>query len=374
MQEYRDFEPEALAIDPSFQRWQLSNDPVDHVFWTAWLRQNPDREELVEKAAHILSTLNGAYEHKFGDDAQLSDQEVQEGIRQLHQAIQETSDGPVRWFQLTPVRYGMVASLLVLLGVFGWYTFREGRSNQAVPYEELVTNATGSLPAVINTTNQPLRIDLPDQSTVLLYPKSRVSFDKRFSGTKREVYLAGKAHFDVTKNPLKPFYVYANGLVTKVLGTSFTVQAYEGAKQVKVVVRTGRVSVFAPNQDGLTNPKRTNQSASVVLTPNQQVVFSPTETRLVKSVVEQPVLLNQSDQKPLFTFKRTPITDVFAALSHSYGIKIVFDEAVMRNCYLTASLSDESLFEKLDLICRTINARYEQSDGSVIINSTGCNE
>lgn len=374
MQDYRHFEPDALAMDASFQRWQLTNDPVDRAFWTDWLRQNPDKKELVEKATYILTTLNGAYEHRFRENAQLSDQEVQAEIRQLHHAIQQTSDNRVRWFRFTPVRYGMAASLLVLLSLFGWYTFRTIHSNQPATYEELMTSAAGSLPEVINTTNQPLRIDLPDRSTVLLYPKSRVSYDKRFLGPKREIYLFGKAHFNVTKNPAKPFYVYANSLVTKVLGTSFTVQAYEGAKQVKVVVRTGRVSVFAPNRGAIVNPKETGQSEGVVLTPNQQVVFSPTETRLVKSVVEQPVLLNQSVQEQAFIFKRTPITDVFAALGQSYGIQIIFDEALMRNCYLTASLSDESLFEKLDLICRTVNANYEQVDGSIVISSKGCNE
>ena len=374
MQEYRDFDPEALAADPSFQRWQLIDAPDDRASWTEWLRQNPDKEELVEKAAYLLATLNSAYEQRFTENMQLSEQEIQEEIRHLHQAIRETSDNRTRWFQFTPVRYGMAASLLVLLGVFGWYTFRDTRSNQGIPYGELLASAAGSLPPVINTTNQPLQIELPDQSTVLLYPESRVSYDKRFAGPKREIYLAGKAFFNVTKNPSRPFYVYANGLVTKVLGTSFTVQAYKGAKQVKVVVRTGKVSVFAPNRDGLANSKEASPSASVVLTPNQQVVFLPTETRLVKSVVEQPALLSQPTQKQTFAFKRTPIADVFATLSQSYGIKIIFDEALMRNCYLTAALSDEPLFEKLDLICRTINARYEQSDGSIIINSNGCNE
>ena len=374
MQDYRDIDPEALAADPSFQRWQLINDPDDHLFWTEWLRQNPDKEELVEKAAYILTTLNNAYEQRFTEDAQLSDQEIQEEIRHLHQAIREVSDSQMKWFRFTPVRYGMAASLLVLLGLFGWYTFREIPSNRAVTHQELVASAADSLPAVINTTNQPLQIDLPDRSTVLLYPNSRVRYDKRFQGTEREIYLSGRAFFNVVRNPSKPFYVYANGVVTKVLGTSFTVQAYEGAKQVKVMVRTGKVSVFAPNQKRLAHPKEANSSASVVLMPNQQVVFSPTETRLVKSVVEQPAMLSQSAQKQAFTFKRTPIAEVFATLSQSYGIAIIFDEALMRNCYLTASLSDEPLFEKLDLICRTINARYAQSDGFIIISSTGCDE
>ena len=44
----------------------------------------------------------------------------------------------------------------------------------------------------------------------------------------------------------------------------------------------------------------------------------------------------------------------------------------MRNCQLTASLADEPLFEQLDLICHTINARYEQVNGEIIVHSRGC--
>jgi len=39
---------------------------------------------------------------------------------------------------------------------------------------------------------------------------------------------------------------------------------------------------------------------------------------------------------------------------------------------LTASLSDEPLFEKINLICKTIGAQYEQLDASIIIDSKGC--
>ena len=376
MQDYRHVEPEALAADPSFQRWQLFQNPDDGAFWNEWVRQNPDQEKLVEKAAYLLKTVSSAYEPGLSHDAHLTDQEVAAEIRQLHWTIQQTDDSRVRWFQLIPVRYGMAASLLVLLGLFGWNLYDPIRSKQPVTYQELVDTAPNPLSEVVNVTGKTVQINLPDKSTVTLYPKSRVSYDKRFTGVKREVYLSGKAYFNVTKNPSKPFYVYAASLVTRVLGTSFIVQAYEGDRQMKVVVRTGRVSVSTPNREGVVNPKGVSAVADVVLTPNQQIIVSSTETRVVKSaksLVAEPVQLDQPTQKQSLTFKRTPIVDVFAALGQSYGIKIIFDEEVMKNCYLTASLSDEPLFDKLDLICHTINARYEQVDGSIVITSKGCN-
>ena len=376
MQDYRHIEPEALAADPSFQRWQLFQNPDDGAFWNEWVRQNPDQETLVAKAAYLLKAVSSAYEPQSGDDTHLTDEEVQIEIRQLHRAIQETDDSRVKWFQLTPVRYGMAASLLILLGLFGWNLYRLTGPKQPVTYQELVASAVNPLSEIVNVTRKTVQISLPDRSTVTLYPKSRIGYDKRFAGVKREVYLSGKAYFNVTKNPSKPFYVYAPNLVTRVLGTSFIVQAYEGDRQMKVVVRTGRVSVSTPNREGIVSPKGAGPVADVVLTPNQQIVVSTTETRLVKgakSLVAEPVPLDQPTQKQPLTFKRTPIANVFAALGQSYGITIVFDEAVMKNCYLTASLSDEPMFDKLDLICRTINARYEQVDGTVVITSNGCN-
>ncbi|RYF68529.1 MAG: FecR family protein, partial [Cytophagaceae bacterium] len=275
-------------------------------------------------------------------------------------------------FQFAPARYSMAASILVVLGLFGWYLLHPSTNKTGVTYTDLVAQVTEPLSEVSNTTDAPQRVTLPDQSTIMLYPKSRVSYAPQFAGSKREVYLSGKGFFEVMKNPSKPFYVYANGLVTKVLGTSFTVQAFDEDQQMKVEVRTGRVAVYAQKQLPPRNQPESYKLDGVVLTPNQQIVYSPARTQLIKSLIENPVPLEQALPKQILAFKRTPISDVFAALNQAYGIQIVFDEEVMRACYLTASFSNEPLFEKLDLICHTINASYQQVDGTIIISSNGC--
>ncbi|MCX6218487.1 FecR family protein [Spirosoma sp.] len=374
MQEYRDLEPEELALDSSFQRWQLSHDPTANAFWEAWLTQNPDKTELVDKAASLLISLHNTYSEHIAERLPLSEREIQEEISRLHETLEdrEVPVIAVPWFRSWPVRYGVAASVLVVLGLFGWNQIRPSTNKTAVTYTELVAQVAEPLSEVINATDAPMRVDLPDKSAITLYPKSRVSYDNRFAGTKREIYLSGKGFFEVVKNPSKPFYVYANGLVTKVLGTSFTVQAYEGAKQMKVVVRTGKVAVFSQKQVAEQPQKETYKLDGIVLTPNQQIVFSTEKTQLKKSLIENPVLLEQALQKPLFAFKRTPIAEVFATLEQSYGVPIAFDKDLMRTCYLTASFTDEPLFEKLDLICRTINATYKQVDGTIQISSNGC--
>ncbi len=371
MQEYRDVEPEELALDSSFQRWQLSNDPTASAFWQAWLIQNPDKADLVDKAASLLLSLHHSYDQQFSERGAISDSEIQVEINRLHNSL-ESPVVQVKWFQFAPIRYGMAASILVVLGFFGWYLLQTKSEKTGVTYSELVAQVAEPLQEVSNTTNAPQLVNLPDNSTIMLYPKSRVSYASTFAGTKREIYLSGKGFFEVTKNPSKPFYVYANGLVTKVLGTSFTVQAFEGDRQMKVVVKTGRVAVYTQDQVTLNTKKETYKLEGIVLTPNQQIVFSPAETHLTRSLVENPVPLEQAAQQQAFAFKRAPIAEVFSTLEQSYGIKINYDEEVMRNCLLTASFSDESLFDKLELICRTINASYKQVDGTIIISSNGC--
>jgi hypothetical protein len=76
-------------------------------------------------------------------------------------------------------------------------------------------------------------------------------------------------------------------------------------------------------------------------------------------------------QNQVFDFNNV-IAEVFKTLEKAYGINIVYDAEVMKNCYLTASLDDEPLFEKLNLICKTIDAKYEQVDAQIVIYSNGC--
>jgi transmembrane sensor len=44
----------------------------------------------------------------------------------------------------------------------------------------------------------------------------------------------------------------------------------------------------------------------------------------------------------------------------------------MKGCALNASLDDMSLFDKLRLICKGVNAQYEILDSHIVITGQGC--
>lgn len=367
MHDYRNFQPEDLATDPSFRLWKISDDPDAGNFWKSWLAENPDKQDLIDKASHLLDTVFEAFD-------QISDEEVTKEIGRLSDSLQH-GEGKVSshsWL-FRPEWYRAAASIVMILGLGWWLGNRYFAPRKNNPlYHQIISQIKEPLLKATNETGQPKLVSLQDGSSVLLQPESSISYPKTFQGEKREVFLSGEAFFEIAKNPDQPFYVYANNLVTKVLGTSFMISAYDSDKDVKVAVKTGKVSVFALTGENLKTQQADNRLGGMILTPNQQIVFSTGNLRLTRSLVADPELLVLPIQKQSFEFKATPIHDVFEALEKSYGVKILYDAEMMKNCYLTASLSDEPLFEKVDLICRTINARYEQLDASIIIYSKGC--
>ena len=110
----------------------------------------------------------------------------------------------------------------------------------------------------------------------------------------------------------------------------------------------------------------------VVLTPNQQALYARSEEMFVKTLIERPRIIHGHERQSLFLFENTPALEVFRVLESAYGVEIIVDEDVMSNCFLTVRLSDETLFEQLKIICRTIGARYELMDAKVIISGDGC--
>ena len=210
-----------------------------------------------------------------------------------------------------------------------------------------------------------MQIQLADGSRVELQQGGHLRYRSELAGAQREVYLTGDAFFAVKKNPKKPFVVYANGLVTKVLGTSFRINAQPDAATVTVAVKTGRVSVY-PHQE---SPAGDPESKGMVLAPNQKAIFSRDAATLRKTLTEAPRLLDPTQS---FRFDNAPAARVFAAIERAYGIDIIFDEDGMQHCNLTMNIDREDLFQKLDVICKLLNAQYKLIDAQVVVYSKGC--
>lgn len=86
-------------------------------------------------------------------------------------------------------------------------------------------------------------VTLSDGTKVMLNANSTLEYPASFDDAEvREVRLKGEAHFEVTKNPHRPFVVKADEMQTQVLGTIFDVKAYR-KDAPKVTLMQGKVKV-----------------------------------------------------------------------------------------------------------------------------------
>jgi len=221
----------------------------------------------------------------------------------------------------------------------------------------------------VNSSDSIKKVSLQDGSYVLLQPSSKLSYPVHFEKGKREVYLEGAAFFEIAKDADNPFYVYTYELVTKVLGTSFMVQAFARDTTIKVIVHTGKVTVYqrtTPNQLSKTAPLD-----ALVIWPNQQAVFNRQQAVIIKTITQQPQVLTDTNNGRM-VFTNTPVSKVLATLQKLYGIDIIYNEALLGHCSFTGSFTNENFFEKIDLVCKAIEASYTQTDGQLVITAAGC--
>ncbi|MCE6991188.1 FecR family protein [Dyadobacter sp. CY323] len=349
MKNYTNYKTEDFVQDHYFRKWALGKLAPEDSFWVTWQDAHSEQFEDIEQARNMVIAfqceefVTDPVEVRTAIDAILT-----ESKRYRLQSLYQN-----RVFKIA-------ASLLLIAGLSVWYLHWGGANATEMAATDVEVN-DGSLPRTIR---------LSDSSIVTLFPKSELRIAADFGKARREVFLTGEAFFHVARNTEKPFYVYAGEVVTKVLGTSFNVKAFTSDEKVSIAVRKGKVTVFKQDLNG---NAPTGLSGEIILVPNQQAVFEKKSERLIKTLVENPIVLEEQELAEVLEFSDTPIPQVLHKLEHAYGVKIVFDEQLLENCNFTASLTNEPLFEKLHMICETIQARYELVDGQVVIYARKCN-
>ncbi|WP_026630692.1 FecR family protein [Dyadobacter alkalitolerans] len=372
MDHYIDFTVEDFVWDNFFRQWVLSPTRETDELWEAWIEKNADAHDKIQQAKSIVLSLRL-------HEPEISDPEITEIVKNTIGRIDSfekypTFAEPVKQLKTYRFPWFRMAASVALLLVSGWiiYSLSTKKESRQITFEKPIQEHKDSITEKWNASTKPMTVVLDDGSKVTLSAKARIRYANRFVAAKREVYLEGEAFFDITKDADRPFFVYSNGLVTKVLGTSFTVKAYGNSNEVTVEVKTGRVSVFAQSDSDFEQKTSGRELQGIVLSPNQKIIYSREEVRMVKTLVEKPEIVVPKAEIPQFEFEDTPASDVFATVGKAYGIEILYDAEILKDCPLTATLDNQTLHEKLFIICQAVEASYEIIDGQVVIHSRGC--
>jgi transmembrane sensor len=369
MKDFSLFEIADFVMDEDFIRWVNGKSRTDDNFWENWLRRNPHKHLIVAEARRILESIGS-------EQSAIPPAVIDLEIEKLLQAINLRSKPPVEVspvYKPVPLWKYFAASVLLtaILGASVWIF----TSNKKTPEKFAYARITSSRQLIenVNTSKNTITIPLPDGSTVKLAANSRISYESKFDSMQtRDVYLSGQAFFSVKKNPDHPFRVFANEIVTKVLGTSFTIRSYEKDTTIQITVSTGKVSVYSQGQASIKESDIPNKLSGIIITPNQQLVYEKSTQEFQKILLENPVMINTVSVNKSMVYEDTPIDKAFDDLGKDYGINIVYDNELLKKCTVNADLTKEPFYRKLDLICRAIGARYEVIDAQVVIQGNGC--
>ncbi|MHA4808685.1 FecR family protein [Flavitalea flava] len=379
MKDYQLFTTEEFIADGDFIRWVFDKDPKDDIFWQQWLGRYPDKHATVTEARRVLESI--AIGQKIVSKGEIN-LEIEKVLHAIGNTGEENSlrakEQPVLLLpvHLAPVRKmlpflrkGSVAAIFIIFaGITSYFLYRHNKTSSPKEFNYSSLTTSLHLAEKVNSSDKPETIQFADGSLIRIAPHSRISFQAGFdSATQRDIYLLGEAFFQVAKNPRHPFRVFAGGVVTKVLGTSFCVRSFDKDTTIQVTVKTGKVSVYDD-----ANPMLSGNSGGIILTPNQRLVYEKTAQKFHKVLLEHPAIVDSVITDHNMAYVDTPLEQVFDQLSKVYGIILVYDNELLKKCTVTADLKGETFYHKLDLICRAVGAQYEVIDGQVVILSNGC--
>jgi hypothetical protein len=345
-----------LAHD-SFILWAIQKEK--NSFWDDFISEYPQKAEIFNEAIELAKSI---YASEVELNLDLNENKIWKNIRLSMHEVDSSRVWPKNLLKLAAIFLMVIGT-----GFFIW----ENKPSKSINYTDLVRSfeAKNKLIEVKNNETRPLIITLEDGSKIHLSKNSKVSYPLHFEKESRTVFLSGEAFFDIAKNPKKPFYVYSNEIITKVLGTSFTIKAFEKDANVTVSVKTGRVTVYNQRRINVSDP----ETKGIILTPNQKGIFNRDTENLSKALIEMPQPLTNIEIKNYNqSFDEVPVNQVINSLANIYGIKIIYNDEQLSKCVITTRFKNEPLHDKLDLICQLIGGSYKEVDAQIIIEAKGC--
>ncbi|SFD93575.1 FecR family protein [Spirosoma endophyticum] len=362
---YSSYRVEDFIQDDDFRDW-VQGRSYQEAFWLSFPEQYPEKQEAMQRAERFIRATQVSPERisdlEIRKEANLFIERASAYIPNRQNSLPDFHHKKSIWNTSLTFRWSAsVAALLAVIIGMNWYL---SRSKPAELTPQRARASTVHLVETTNDTQHPLRVILNDSSEVLLSPQSQLRYPAQFTGNSRIVYLKGEANFSV-KRRNQPFMVYTGNMVTKVLGTRFVVRAFDLDKEITVQVASGKVSVYKEKQRQSPDNKEVN---GLILHANQAAIFEKSDGNLTKTLVANPTLVTKNVKEAQFVYDEVALSVILRELEKSYGIPIQFDEQSFETCKITATLSTESLYEKLDLLCKAAPASYEITDGQIVIS------
>jgi transmembrane sensor len=340
------------AVDADL-RWEAiarhvagESDPAEAAAVTAWLATHPEdaalvavvkaRELRAESMAQVSVDTEQALASVRARMASAPTLSVERGGAAGSRRAQPVSAPRRSW---RSIGFAAAAGLAAIVGVS---QYRSTRADAAAPRD--YRTAVGQRDS----------IRLPDGSTVVLAPGSRLTLAPTFASGARDVTLEGAAFFVVEHDAAHPFTVHAAGADIHDIGTAFSVKtASDGG--VSVAVTHGIVSLGSAG---------TTTEAPVELRAGDRGVLTSGRIAVRRGVVTDD---DVAWTRGLLAYRDAPMGEVQADLQRWYGIDLRVSDSLLARRTLTASFRGDSAAQVIQLIALALGAQVVQQGDTVFL-------
>lgn len=307
-----------------------------------WMDGSASTEEMqsLMNYYHSFKATTEWDEAQLGAKALLEAEMEQQLLLRIRTSQPETAPVKRIWWAKVAAAAAVV---LVLIATGWWYFQRPPVQTSAHSQQQLVATKAGEHKKML----------LPDSTIVWLSPASRLEYSDAFGKGNRELTLSGEAFFEVATDAGQPFIIHSGRVDTRVLGTSFNIQAFDAQPDVAVTVLTGKVAVG-------------NADSAVHVSPSQRAVFSKATGKITK---EDQVATNGllSRREGILKYDRAGLREVAADLGYYYNVNIEITGDIS-NCFYFGEFNTNGTLEKaLRQLCLSLNATLENKGTTYII-------
>jgi len=202
-----------------------------------------------------------------------------------------------------------------------------------------------------------LALTLDDGTRVTLDAGSRLRYPAVFKGLERRVFLNGEGFFRVAPNKEKPFTVHAGHAVITVVGTEFNVTAWQGTREIRVAVKTGKVSLH----------KIDDAARAVVIAGGESSVLPANGSPTTPRPVDVAGLLGWMNRD--MVFQNVPLREILERLERWHDIRFLPDDDIALSDHLTLHVRSGPLQDTLELIAALMDVDYKRQGPVVYLKS-----
>jgi len=384
-----------LVTDQRFVDWVKNPNPDSNRYWQQFISEHPSLKKEFSDAKYIIRRL-----HK--KSKKMDEEEIRELWTNIESRI-HASSGKIR----TLKRWMVAASVILLLGIGSVALYKMiGITHSVVDYQSIagvksegnevklilsdrserliqsddpsisynrqgeISIDSTSLSRVVKQEEKNVEeiynqlvvpygkrssLILSDGTIVYLNSGSRVVYPVVFQKEKREIYIEGEAYLKVTHHTKWPFYVTADHLKVRVLGTEFNVKSYPDENTSSVVLVTGSV------QTVIRSKKIMMKESERLSLNNLSGKISQGKTNVLEHVSWKDGWLHCNNER---------IESIATKLSRYYNIDIELKDQNSGMLTMTGKLDLKSEWrEVLDIICFTAPVSYEEINEKIVISS-----